>query len=42
VDQADEYRKLALAIEKNTKFVIPNALSTDELEALLLKYGIGN
>jgi nitrogenase iron protein NifH len=42
VDQADEYRKLALAMEKNTKFVIPNALSTDELEALLLKYGIGN
>ncbi len=41
VDQADEYRKLCKAIDGNSKFVIPTPLSTDELEALLIKYGIG-
>ena len=31
-----------LEIINNQKFVIPNALNTDDLEKLLLKYGIGN
>jgi len=39
--QADEYRKLAKAIDENKMFVIPKPLSTDELEALLIKYGVG-
>jgi len=38
--QADEYRKLADAIDKNTMFVIPKPLPTDELEALLIKFGM--
>jgi nitrogenase iron protein NifH len=38
--QADEYRKLASAIDKNTMFVIPKPLPTDELEALLIKFGM--
>ena len=42
VNQADEYRKLATAIDKNTKFVIPKPLTTDELEALLIQYGLFN
>jgi nitrogenase iron protein NifH len=42
VAQAEEYRKLARAIDANKKFVIPKPLTTDELEALLIKYGIGN
>ncbi len=41
VKQADEYRTLCKAIDGNTKYVIPTPLSTDELEALLIKYGIG-
>jgi nitrogenase iron protein NifH len=40
-DQADEYRKLAQAIDDNKMFVIPKPLSTDGLEALLIKYGVG-
>jgi nitrogenase iron protein NifH len=39
--QADEYRKLAKAIDGNEMFVIPKPLSTDDLEALLIKYGVG-
>ena len=39
--QAEEYRTLAKAIENNKKFVVPAPLSTDELEALLIKYGVG-
>ncbi|MDD5168959.1 MAG: nitrogenase iron protein [Syntrophales bacterium] len=38
--QADEYRKLAAAIDRNRMFVIPNPLPTDELEALLIKFGM--
>lgn len=41
VNQAEEYRKLARAIDGNKNFVIPKPLTTDELEALLIKYGIG-
>jgi nitrogenase iron protein NifH len=40
VPQADEYRQLAKAIDTNTNFVIPKPLSTDELEALLIKFGL--
>ncbi|SEM49495.1 Mo-nitrogenase iron protein subunit NifH [Syntrophus gentianae] len=39
--QADEYRALARAIDGNEKFVIPKPLLTDELEALLIQYGVG-
>jgi len=40
--QADEYRKLAKAIDANQMFVIPKPLETEELEALLIKYGMNN
>jgi nitrogenase iron protein NifH len=39
--QADEYRKLGRAIDANEMFVIPKPLTTDELEALLIEYGVG-
>jgi nitrogenase iron protein NifH len=42
VGQAEEYRHLARAIEGNDRFVTPNALTTDDLEKLLIRYGIGN
>jgi nitrogenase iron protein NifH len=38
--QADEYRTLAKKIEENTMHVIPKPLSIDELEKLLINYGI--
>ncbi len=41
VNQAEEYRKLCRAIDANTNFVVPTPLTTDELEALLIQYGIG-
>lgn len=41
VTQAEEYRTLCKAIDSNQKFVIPTPLSTDELEELLIKYGVG-
>lgn len=37
-EQAEEYRKLARAIDGNTEFSIPTPISNDELEALLMKY----
>ncbi|MFZ5833671.1 MAG: nitrogenase iron protein [Planctomycetota bacterium] len=37
--QADEYRKLARAIDNNQMFVIPSPLKIDELESLLLEFG---
>lgn len=40
--QADEYRTLAQAIDGNQMFIIPKPLTTDELEALLIQYGVGN
>ncbi len=40
--QADEYRTLARAIENNTNKVIPTPLAIDELEALLMEYGLFN
>ena len=39
--QADEYRNLANAIENNKDFVIPTPLSIEELEKLLMEFGLG-
>jgi nitrogenase iron protein NifH len=38
--QADEYRKLAQAIDQNKKFVIPTPIEIDALEKLLIDYGL--
>ncbi len=38
--QADEYRTLAKAIDTNKMFVIPKPLSIQELENLLMEYGL--
>jgi nitrogenase iron protein NifH len=38
--QADEYRTLAKKINENTMFVIPKPLEMEELEALLIQYGV--
>jgi nitrogenase iron protein NifH len=40
--QADHYRELAKAIDGNQNFVIPKPLSTDELEKLLIEFGLNN
>lgn len=40
--QADEYRALAKKIDENEKFVIPTPLEIEELEQLLLDFGILN
>jgi nitrogenase iron protein NifH len=38
--QADEYRALAKKIDENRKLVVPTPLTMDELEELLITYGI--
>ncbi len=38
--QADEYRTLAKKVEDNTMHVIPKPMHTDELEKLLIEYGL--
>ena len=38
--QADEYRDLARKIVENKKLVIPKPLTMDELEDLLMEFGI--
>ncbi len=38
--QADEYRALAQKIINNKKFVVPTPLTMDELEDLLMEFGI--
>jgi nitrogenase iron protein NifH len=38
--QADEYRKLARAIDTNDRFVIPKPMQMDDLEHLLIDYGL--
>jgi nitrogenase iron protein NifH len=38
--QADEYRKLAQAIDQNKKFVIPTPISIEALEKLLIDFGL--
>ncbi len=40
--QADEYRTLAKKIDENQMFVIPKPMHTDDLEKLLIEYGIAN
>lgn len=40
--QADEYRQLARAIETNENHVIPTPLAIEDLEKLLMKYGLFN
>ncbi len=40
--QADEYRKLATAIDGNNLFVVPKPLKIPELESLLMEYGLFN
>jgi len=40
--QADEYRTLAKKIDQNKMFVIPTPLEIEELEALLIEYGVAN
>src|SRR5512138_972069 len=40
--QADEYRSLATKIENNENFVIPQPLEIQELESLLIQYGLFN
>jgi nitrogenase iron protein NifH len=42
VPQADHYRNLAKAIDGNTNFVIPKPLEIEELEKLLMDYGLMN
>ncbi len=42
VHQADEYRALAKAIEANTNFVIPKPLEIEELEKLLMEFGLND
>ncbi len=41
-NQANEYRALAQKINDNKMFVIPKPLTTEELESLLMEYGIAN
>jgi nitrogenase iron protein NifH len=38
--QADEYRKLARAMDGNTNFVVPTPLPISQLEKLLVEFGI--
>jgi len=40
--QADEYRALARKIDQNSNFVIPKPLTIEELEKLLMTFGIAN
>ena len=40
--QADEYRALAKKIDANEMMVIPKPMTIDELEELLVEYGIAN
>lgn len=40
--QADEYRQLCRKIDQNTMFVVPKPLTIEELEELLITYGILN
>jgi nitrogenase iron protein NifH len=39
-EQAQHYRNLAKAIDENTNHVIPSPMSNDELEKLLVKFGL--
>ncbi len=41
-EQADEYRALAKAIDENEMFVVPTPLEIEELESLLIEFGMFN
>jgi nitrogenase iron protein NifH len=41
-NQADEYRALAKKIDENKMFVVPTPLEIEELESLLMEFGIAN
>ena len=41
-NQANEYRALSKAINENTNFVIPTPLAMEDLETLLIDFGIAN
>jgi len=38
--QAQEYRDLAIKIRDNTNFLIPSPITMDELEELMMEFGI--
>lgn len=38
--QADEYRQLAQKVDNNEMFVIPNPMKIEELEEILMEYGV--
>ncbi len=38
--QADEYRELARKVDENRNFVIPTPLSMDQLEDVMMSFGI--
>ncbi len=38
--QADEYRQLAMKIRDNKNFIIPTPITMDELEELMMEFGI--
>ena len=40
VPQADAYRGLAKAIDDNKMFVVPKPLAMEELEQLLMEFGL--
>lgn len=40
--QADEYRMLSRKIDENRMFIVPKPMHTDDLEKLLIEYGIAN
>ena len=40
--QADEYRTLAKKIDQNKLFVIPTPLEMEDLESLLIEFGVIN
>jgi nitrogenase iron protein NifH len=40
--QAEEYRQLARKIDGNKMLVVPKPMTTEELESLLIEYGIAN
>ena len=40
--QADQYRTLAKKIDENDMYVVPKPLEVEELESLLIEYGIAN
>jgi len=41
-EQASEYRALAKAIDENELFVVPTPLEIEELESLLIEFGMFN